>query len=617
MINLLNRETIDKIAAGEVIERPDSVVKELLENSIDSGAKSISIEIREGGTGLIRVTDNGCGIEKEDIPKAFLRHATSKLSEASDLFRIHTMGFRGEALASISGVSEVEMITREQGSMFGYRYRISGGRELDLTEIGAPEGTTVIARNLFYNVPARKKFLKSKQTETSHITDMVEKEALSHPEISFRLTADGRNQLHTAGSGKLLDVIYTIYGREISENLIPVEHSREGITVRGYIGKPVIARAKRDFEVYFVNRRYVRSSIVEKAVEDAYHPFMMLHRFPFVLLNIETDPERVDVNVHPKKMEVRFSDNEGIYQAVYETVSNALMGRELITEVKPEPEKSEKPSMGISSLPVEKERKAEPFEEKKERYEQQSLLLKTAPLPSEIPSELPVLSDRAPETGYQKAPKGAEEKQPENPGKKFLDPASLPSFRMIGQLFETYWLIEFSDKLYIIDQHAAHEKVNYERMMAAFRKKQPESQMILPPISLNLSAGEALLLQKNLQLFQDLGYEIDENGDRDFLVRAVPSNLYSIASKELLLEILDGMSEERGSNLPPDLLRDRIATMSCKAAVKGNNYLSREEMEALIRELLTLENPYACPHGRPTIISMSKYELDKKFKRIV
>ena len=680
MINVLNKETIDKIAAGEVVERPESVVKELLENAVDSGAGSVSVEIRNGGLNLIRVTDNGCGMEKADIPLAFLRHATSKLRDASDLFHIRTMGFRGEALASICGVSEVEMITKRHEDLLGYRYEINGGVEKSLQEVGAPDGTTMIVRNLFYNVPARKKFLRSGASEGSRISDITEKTALAHPEISFRLTSDGRSLLHTSGNGRLRDVIFSIYGREIEENLLPVGKETEmtammektgmavqnagkcsvsehapaagnAVSVSGYIGKPVIARSRRDFEVYFVNGRFIKSSVVEKAVEEAFKPFMMVHKFPFVMLKINIDPERVDVNVHPKKMEVRFSDNEAIYDAVYRAVSDTLAKKELIQAISPGEKQVQRPSRGISDLPVEKEARSEPFEEKREAETRKLLQGNEETKPQGQPSGNMMLVRETAGASYgrssekqifpeQQTCQQASVEEPigqqtncrkAKPEKKrgtyeqaalfqsdqFLSANSVPSFRMIGQLFETYWLIEFSDKLYIIDQHAAHEKVNYERTMRLLREKKIESQMILPPIRLTVSEGEAMLMEKYMDGFTSLGYEIEADGPREFLVRAVPSNLYSIASRELLLEMIDGLSEERGRAGTPDVLRDRVASMSCKAAVKGNRYLSEAEMKALIGELLTLDNPYACPHGRPTIISMSKYELDKKFRRIV
>lgn len=681
------------------MERPESVVKELIENAIDSGASGISVEIREGGLSLIRVTDNGCGIAREDIPLAFLRHATSKLKDAADLFHIGTMGFRGEALASISGVSEVELITKQADKLYGCRYEISGGAEKGLSEIGAPDGTTMIVRNLFFNVPARKKFLKSASAEGARIADITEKAALSHPEISFRLSADGKNLLHTAGNGRLSDVIFTIYGREIAQNLICLpKQDLGGISVSGYIGKPVIARSRRDFEVYFVNGRYIRSSVIEKGIEDAFAPFMMLHKFPFAMLALSVDPERVDVNVHPKKMEVRFSDTNAVYQAVFAAIAGALRQTELITAISPGTKKTEAPGRGIGAENVRKEPKTEPFEQKKNaevllRYGRSSapsaretafgkeVPLSSPPQPGvketgiphgasgpersalypgvretaenayragtgsekqavgqtiqegTVPSGnaevLPAVGRESAQekTSFSKAGQQNPERSCGKPGpdgqqtlfssRTFLSENSVPSFRMIGQVFETYWLIEFADKLYIIDQHAAHEKVNYERTMRLLREKQLESQMIAPPIRLSLSQKEALLLSKSMDTFAELGYEIEEDGARDFLVRAVPSNLYSIASRELLLEMIDGLSEDHAARLTPDILRDRIATMSCKAAVKGNRYLSKEEMQALIGELLTLENPYACPHGRPTIISMSKYELDRKFKRIV
>ena len=657
MINILSKETIDKIAAGEVVERPLSVVKELLENSIDSGADSVSVEIKGGGTELIRVTDNGSGIEKDDIPLAFMRHATSKLKTSEDLSHILSFGFRGEALASIAGVSQTELITKRAEDLYGYNYRIEGGEEKLFSEIGAPEGTTLIVRNLFYNVPARKKFLKSASTESAHICDIVEKTALSHPEIAIRLVADGRSLLHTSGNGRLKDVIFTIFGKEVSENLIEIDHEEEKLSISGYIGKPVISRSKRDFEVIFVNGRYIHSSLISKACEEAYKPFMMQHKFPFVMLDIRVSPEDVDVNVHPQKMEVRFSDSADIYNSVCSVIREELKKAELIVDVSPEADEHKKGNERAESEKkgLNDEFKLEPFEVKKAfeysapseviaadkvlpsvmeenavrfkgtdpyreqvMYEQQSLFkdkgsnglyegnLYKGKITEYKPDEDSPDKDNKNKT-Y------SDEQGEEN---RFISKDAFAEYKIIGQVFDTYWIVEYKDKMYIIDQHAAHEKVLYERTMKEFRERTPQSQMIMPPIILSLSQKETQLVEKNISIFERLGFELEKEAGNDFIVRAVPANLYSIAEKDLLMELVDSLSEESGS-FSPDIITDRIAKLSCKAAVKGHDRLSEDEARELLKELLNLENPYACPHGRPTIISMSKYELEKKFKRIV
>ena len=658
MINILSKETIDKIAAGEVVERPLSVVKELLENSIDSGADSVSVEIKGGGTELIRVTDNGSGIEKDDIPLAFMRHATSKLKTSEDLSHILSFGFRGEALASIAGVSQTELITKRAEDLYGYNYRIEGGEEKLFSEIGAPEGTTLIVRNLFYNVPAREKFLKSASTDSAHICHIMEKTALSHPEIAIRLVADGRSLLHTSGNGRLKDVIFTIFGKEVSENLIEIDHEEEKLSISGYIGKPVISRSKRDFEVIFVNGRYIHSSLISKACEEAYKPFMMQHKFPFVMLDIRVSPEDVDVNVHPQKMEVRFSDSADIYNSVCSVIREELKKAELIVDASPEADehkkgnerKAESEKKGLKD-----EFKLEPFEVKKAfeyrapseviaadkvlpsvmeesavrfkgidpyreqvMYEQQSLFkdkgsngLYEGNLYKGKTAEYKPDEDSPDEDNKNKT--YSDEQGEEN---RFISKDAFAEYKIIGQVFDTYWIVEYKDKMYIIDQHAAHEKVLYERTMKEFRERTPQSQMIMPPIILSLSQKETQLVEKNISIFERLGFELEKEAGNDFIVRAVPANLYSIAEKDLLMGLVDGLSEDSGS-FSPDIITDRIAKLSCKAAVKGHDRLSEDEARELLKELLNLENPYACPHGRPTIISMSKYELEKKFKRIV
>ena len=624
-IQILDQDTINQIAAGEVVERPASVVKELMENAIDAGATAVTVEIRQGGIGFIRITDNGCGIPKEELPLAFLRHSTSKIHSAADLLTVASLGFRGEALSSIAAVSQVELITKTTDSLTGSRYRIEGGEEKGLEEVGAPEGTTFISRNLFFNTPARRKFLKTETTEAGHVADLVEKIALSHPEISIRLIVNNQNRLHTSGNHNLKDIIYTIYGREIAGSLLSVSEEREGMRISGFIGKPVIARGNRNFENYFINGRYIKSRLISKAIEDGYKSYMMQHKYPFTLLHFTIEPELIDVNVHPSKMELRFKDGEAVYQMVYHAVTSALSGKELIpTASLPEPrvpnqpevsgqQKTQSQAEGYShpknssasdngSFPkAPSSHGPEPFEKK--RMEAMGIVKEP---PSPYGKEPPV-------------PPSAEEKKEEQ--LEFFDGRLLSEearkrHRLIGQVFDTYWLVEYDGSLYIIDQHAAHEKVLFEQNFASLKSREYTSQYISPPIILSLSMREAELLNRSIDVFRQVGFEIEPFGGSEFAVRAVPGNLLSLAKKELLMEMIDSLSEE-GGRIAPESVYDRIATMSCKAAVKGNTNLSFAEADQLIDSLLKLENPYQCPHGRPTIISISKYEMEKKFKRIV
>lgn len=632
-IQVLDQNTINKIAAGEVIERPASVVKELLENAIDARATAITVEIRDGGISFIRVTDNGCGIPKQELPLAFLRHSTSKIKSVEDLFTVASLGFRGEALSSIAAVAQVEVITKTPDSLTGTRYQIEGGVEKSIEEIGAPEGTTFIARNLFYNTPVRRKFLKTAMTEGAHVSDLVEKIALSHPETSIRFIQNNQNKLHTSGNHNLKDIIYTVYGREIAANLLPVSQTGDGVSVSGFIGKPVIARSNRNFENYFINGRYIKSSIICKAIEEAYKPFMMQHKYPFTMLQFTIEPEFLDVNVHPTKMELRFQDGEMIFRLVREAVTQALLHKELIPEVSlSEKEEAAKARQQERKLTQEKRIPLpEPFERR--RMEQlhitpPELPDREAPLKAvdrvkeaappymaEPHAERPVTAGADPDkpktAGHMEPPK-----QMDLFGEKLLEPKARSRHKLIGQLFATYWLVEFNEQLYIIDQHAAHEKVLYEKTMATLKTRDYTSQMVNPPIILTLGSNEEVMLKKYLSYFQEIGFEIEPFGGREYAVRGVPGNLFAIAKKELLMEMIDSLSEDISvSN--PDIIYEKVASMSCKAAVKGNHQMSALEADKLIDQLLDLENPYACPHGRPTIISMSKYELEKKFKRIV
>ena len=646
-ITVLDQSTINKIAAGEVIERPSSVVKELLENAIDAQATAVTVEIRDGGISYIRVTDNGCGIPKEEVPLAFLRHSTSKIKSVEDLFTVSSLGFRGEALSSIASVAQVELITKTSEQLSGTRYQIEGGVERSYEEVGAPDGTTFLVRNLFYNTPARQKFLKTAQTEGSHVAALVEKIAMSHPDISIRFIQNNQNRLHTSGNHNLKDIIYTVFGREIAANLLPVESEQEVLQVHGFAGKPVIARSNRSFENYYINGRYVKSGLIGKAIEDAYKPYMMQHKYPFVLLHISIEPEYLDVNVHPTKMELRFRNGEQVYQMIFQAISQALSHKELIPQVdlvKREEEKAleEAQKRAPHPEPFEVKRQAamvqkpgesrtmQPQEPAKSRtmqppiYKSEAVYGKIAESRAELEPEIqaaaPVESRKLEQKQQEQEQKATgQAEQPQQLDlfeEKLLEPKNRIRHKLIGQLFDTYWLVEFNEHLYIIDQHAAHEKVLYEKTMQTLKTREFTSQMLNPPIILTIGSTEEVLLKKYMKYFQEIGFEIEPFGGREYAVRAVPDNLFSVAKKELLMEMIDDLSEDAGARTA-DMIHDRVATMSCKAAVKGNNHLSFAEADHLIDELLNLDNPYACPHGRPTIISMSRYELEKKFKRIV
>ena len=659
-IQVLDPVTVDQIAAGEVIERPASVVKELVENAIDAGASAVVVEIKEGGISYMRIADNGCGISREDVPAAFLRHSTSKIRTVDDLVHIGSLGFRGEALSSIAAVSQVELVTKTADQTFGTRYRIAGGKEEGIEDAGAKDGTTFIIRQLFYNTPARRKFLKTPMTEASHVGDLMTRMALSHPEVSFQFINNGQTKLHTAGNGKLRDVIYHVYGREIASNLLRAEYETSGLKITGFLGKPLISRGNRNFENYYINGRYVKSSIIAKAIEDGYKDFTMQHKYPFVVLHMEIDTENIDVNVHPTKMELRFNRQQEVYNAVYAAVDEGLHREELIPQVEVNvPKAQELPPVTISKkeevppVTVSKKEEVPPVTVSKKEELPPVTIPKKSELPPKEERDLNYFMEKMKErvTAYHNQNSSAEVKDKEKIfkpqiqadrireavqyAKKTELPKSKPPKQMnlfeerllseqararhkiIGQVFDTYWLVEFQDQLYIIDQHAAHERVLYERTLKGMKTREFTSQMISPPILLNLGMQEAQLLNEYMDQFTRIGFEIEEFGQDTYTVRAVPDNLFSLAKKDLLIEMLDSLSDELNRTMTAELIDEKVASMSCKAAVKGNMKLSAAEADALIGELLTLDNPYHCPHGRPTIISMTKRDLEKKFKRIV
>lgn len=615
-IAILNQETIDKIAAGEVVERPCSVVKELVENAIDAGSTAITVEIKEGGISFIRITDNGCGIERDQVAVAFYRHSTSKIRSAEDLLTVKSLGFRGEALSSISAVARVELITKTYDELTGTRYVIEGSKELSNEEIGAPDGTTFIVKDLFYNVPARRKFLKTAQTEGSYISDMVEKLALSHPDISFKFINNNQTKLHTSGNGNRKDIIYHIFGREISSSLLAVKHECEYFKVEGFIGKPVITRGNRNYENYFINGRYVKSNILSRAIEEAYKSFLMQHQYPFTVLYFTFFSE-LDVNVHPTKMELRFDNNNEIYVELCDTIYAILSRKEMIPEVPVDSTPAPKKIVHEYKEPI-----PEPFEKRRinevRAAESRSVYGQSVTSAVKDYSAIePAVKTPKTSTAYEPAQAVTGTQQTLGDyDKVFLTESSKKQFSIIGQLFKTYWLIEFEDKLYIIDQHAAHEKVLYEKTMARLANKDFTSQRISPPIVMTLDARECEMLEKYRPQIEQFGYEVEHFGGKEYMISAIPDNLFNIDMKDLFIEMLDNFSNATGRQTP-DIITEKVASMSCKAAVKGNDKLTLPEINKLIDELLSLDNPYNCPHGRPTIISMSKYEIEKKFKRIV
>ncbi len=637
-INILDSQTIDKIAAGEVVERPSSVVKELVENALDAGADAVTVEIRDGGTSFIRVTDNGGGIEKSQVENAFLRHATSKISSAEDLTSLVSLGFRGEALASIAAVSQVEMITRTPGELTGVRLLAEGGTKRELEEIGAPQGTTLIVRNLFFNTPPRKKFLKQPRTEGSYVADLMEHLAMSNPKVSFKFVLNGQTRFYTTGNGDLREIVHRIYGKEIAGELTDFRCERDGMTVTGLLGRPVINRANRSYEIFYINGRYIRSTLISKAVEEGYREYLMQHKFPFCILHFQVDTEKIDVNVHPSKMEVRIADGPAFYEEVRAAVEEALRGREMIPAVSLSTEKERREEAGkeAESETRKEETPPEPFETnrilqncgmaaarassiqaiyEKSRPTQENVLRQTVDYTAKAKAQEPAVpqADRADTAADHPADKP---EQMELFDDRLLSVKAREHYEIIGQLFETYWLISYQDRLLIVDQHAAHEKVRYERLLRHFKEKDIVSQNLNPPMIVTLSNREKECYLLHEEAFTSLGFEIEAFGGNEYAVRGVPMDLYGYTQERFFYEMLDELAAEPVSGTPEGI-RIRIATMACKAAVKGNMRISRQEMEALVDELLTLDNPYNCPHGRPTIISMSKYEIEKKFKRIV
>ena len=621
-IQVLNQETVNKIAAGEVIERPSSVVKELVENAIDAKATAITVEIKDGGISMVRVTDNGCGIDGKEIPMAFLRHSTSKIKSVEDLLSVSSLGFRGEALSSIAAVSQIELITKPQTDFIGYRYLIEGGVEKGLEEVGAPDGTTFIVRNLFYNTPVRRKFLKSAQTEAGYINSLIEHLSLSHPDISFRFISNNQNRLHTSGNMNLKDIIYNVYGRDITKNLFEINAKTQDIEISGFIGKPLICRGNKAYENYYINGRYIKSSIITKAIEEAYKGYIMPHNFPFTAIHFKINPEILDVNVHPTKMELRFSTNEYVYNFVLDSIKSTLKSGELAPEVSLSDVKVPQRFLNSNNSSARQNYAAAQVQAPEEA--------KQADIPKPTASAANQSKERLPEPFEinrsndmiikEEAKKYADNNKSDVQQLSMFDNALMNvsdtnSYRVIGQLFDTYWLIEFEDKFYMMDQHAAHEKILYEKLMNHIKTKKMDTQMIMPPIILELNLRQEEIIKKYSSVFDKVGFELEQFGTMSYKVTGVPAGFPTINYKQMLIDMIDNLCDDRKSDL--EIITEKIASMSCKAAVKGNNKLSFDEAKQLIGELMKAENPYNCPHGRPTLIVMSKYEIEKKFKRIV
>ena len=634
-IQLLDNATIDKIAAGEVVERPSSVVKELVENAIDAGATAVTVEIKDGGISFIRVTDNGNGIPSNQVKDAFLRHATSKIRSVEDLNTIQSLGFRGEALSSISAVAQVEIMTKQKDALMGIHYSIEGGIEKDYSQVGVPDGTTILVKNLFFNTPARRKFLKTATTEGGYIADLCEHLAMSKPEIAFRFIANNQVKFHTSGNGNIREIIYRIFGKDFIHEIIPIEKTGNGIEIHGFLGKPTLNRSNRNFETCFINGRFVKSTFLYKAIEEGYRAYLMQHKFPFAVLYFIIDTEKVDVNVHPTKMDIRITDSQIYYDFIVDAISSTLQQQEMIPDME-QVEALQKPSKPVS---LSKNELPETFEEKrleavkvKEDFSyitnrvfgedidisEKSTKTDVSSMNNSIPSKVATFEKETSMTASEFTSESSVNSfaQMNFFEEKIIKQANKDKFEILGQIFQTYWIVRFEDKLLFVDQHAAHEKIKYEKLLAAFRVGEVLSQTLQPPMVLHLTQKEEAVLAEYHSYFENLGFVWEDFGSHSIAMREMPLELYGKSEKRFFEDILDELVEN-GCKGTPEIIQEKIASMACKAAVKGNQSINHAEMKELLDQLFELENPYHCPHGRPTIISMSKADLEKKFKRIV
>ena len=629
-IQVLDNATIDKIAAGEVVERPASVVKELVENAIDAGADAVTVEIKEGGISFLRVTDNGKGIPSDQVREAFLRHATSKIRTSEDLNNIHSLGFRGEALSSIAAVAQVEMMTKTKDSLMGVHYVVEGGKETSFSQIGVPDGTTILVKNIFFNTPARRKFLKTATTEGGYIADLCEHLAMSKPEISFRFIVNNQVKFHTSGNGDLREIIYRIFGKDFIREIIPIDCQETGIRIEGFLGKPTLNRSNRNFENCFINGRYVKSTFLFKAIEDGYRSYLMQHKFPFAILYFTIDTDKVDVNVHPTKMDIRITDSQKYYDFIVKSIVETLQKQEMIPDI----EQAENLSKAPKRETVERSSVPEPFEQK--RMEEYKVKEDFSYITNRVfGEENENLKDKEvlfveqsqvvsveKETEKNITPKQKNQEDTAQPvqmnffEEKILTQENRDKFEIMGQIFQTYWLVRYEDKLLFVDQHAAHEKVKYEKLMKSVKKGDVFTQALQPPLILHLTQKEEAVLEEYQTYFTNLGFLWEDFGSHSIAMRQMPVELYGKSEKGFFEEILDELVEN-GCKGTESVIQEKIASMACKSAVKGNQAIHSAEMQELLEQLFTLDNPYHCPHGRPTIISMSKTELEKKFKRIV
>lgn len=633
-INVLPKEIYQLIAAGEVVERPSSVVKEMIENSLDAGAKNITLEIKNGGSTYIRITDDGCGIERDDVRKVFVSHATSKISKKDDLNSIGTLGFRGEAMASISVVSKVELLTKAENEEIGTRYEIAGGEELEFDDAGCPNGTTIVVRDIFFNTPARMKFLKKDVTEGNQVAGIVDRMAISHPEISFRFIRDGKQVLITSGNGDLKSTVYSVLGKEMSDSLMSVDYSFNDMRITGFVSKPTASRKSRAGQYFYINNRIVKSKTAMAALEQAYKNTIMVGRFPACVLNIELNPAQVDVNVHPAKTEVRFANEKPIFDLVYYAVKTAIENDRTVKEVefKENPIYRQEPKNVYQNNDNKSfQAKFDFFKKKDEPPSQQ--VIKTKPREDfwqvEAPKpEYKIARDEKPKARvdinieYEEPEEISTAKSKDAPKERDIEKVVItdekdnenviPNFKLIGEAFKTYLIVEIENELYFIDKHAAHERMNFERFKA---QATVETQMLLAPVVVNLTKDEFIVISENVELIKKCGFELEEFGESQIIVRAIPSLVDGDSVKDLMLEIAQKLLEHK-TDILPDKIDWIYHSASCRGAVKAGDYTSRQEQEMFVKKLLSMPNIRFCPHGRPVFIKMSKYDIEKQFGRV-
>ena len=607
-INILPKEVYQLIAAGEVVERPSSIVKEMIENSVDAGAKNITVEIKNGGITYIRITDDGCGIAKSEIKKVFVSHATSKIKSGEDLNAISTLGFRGEAMASIAAVARVELLSREKGAPLGSRYEIAGGEEIDFSDAGCPEGTTIVVRDIFFNTPARMKFLKKDVTEGNSVAGVVDRMAISHPEISFRFIRDGKQVLITSGNGDLKSAVYSVFGKEFSSSLIEVDYSVNNMHISGAVTKPSAARKSRAMQFFFINSRLVKCQTAMAALEQAYKNSIMVGKFPGCVLNIECDTSFVDVNVHPAKIEVRFANERPVFELVYYGVKSAIEEKDSPKEVELPPQKPFQTASGRLDFFKRNDNKPQQMEF---RQKSDDNFWEVAAPKKEYKTSG---NDEKSKAIYENTLSDAKNFQPEESKpekKKDKKSVDVPDFRVVGEAFKTYIIVEIENALYLIDKHAAHERMNYEKLKSS---TEINSQLLLTPVTVRLSREEHSVVCANLELYKKCGFLVEDFGESTVIVRECPSILQGEDIEELICETAAKLLEGK-TDITPEKMDWIFHSTSCRAAVKAGDYTSPYERELFVKKLLSMPDIRYCPHGRPVMIKMTKYEIEKQFGR--